>query len=123
MVKHLMKHLTMMSLGLLLAFGALATGSAHAACLIGSYPRVDNWGIPVCKSFDTGQNTTRQGSLSQCPGGSHPWVDERGSRICQFFNQEVHYYDTSKGCPQARIAGLMIGAIRPARPSERIVGW
>ena len=84
---------------LLSALGALATGSAHAACPIGPYPRVDNWGIPVCKSFDAGQNTIRQWSLSQCPAGSHPWVDERESRICQFFNQEVHYYDTSKGCP------------------------
>ena len=69
-MKHLMKRPTMMSLGLLLALGALATGGAHAACPIGSYPRVDNWGIPVCRSFDTGQNTTRQGSLSQCPAGS-----------------------------------------------------
>ena len=94
-----MKRLTMMSLGLLLALGALATGSAHAACPIGSFPRVDNWGTPVCKSFDGGQNTTRQGSLSQCPAGAHPWVDEGGSRICQFFNQDARYYDTSKGCP------------------------
>ena len=38
---------------LLLALGALATGSAHAAWPIGPYPRVDNWGIPVCKSFDS----------------------------------------------------------------------
>ena len=123
MVKHPMKRLTTMSLDLLLALWALATSSAHAACPIGSYPRVDNWGIPVCRSFDTGQNTTRQGSLSQCPAGSHPWVDERGSRICQFFNQEVHYYDTSNGCPTGTYSWVDDRAIRPARPSERIVGW
>lgn len=92
-----MKRLTMMSLGLLLSIGA--TGSAHAACPVGSYPWANNWGTPVCKSFDTGQNTTTQGSLSQCPAGSHPWVDEWGTSICQSFNQGSRYYDTSKGCP------------------------
>jgi hypothetical protein len=89
----------MMSLGCSWLSGLWPPAALTPRAPSGPYPRVDNWGIPVCKSFDAGQNTIRQWSLSQCPAGSHPWVDERESRICQFFNQEVHYYDTSKGCP------------------------
>src|SRR5713101_1788665 len=44
----------------------LPIGHARAECPIGSYPWVDNWGNRVCKSFDTGHNTTTEGSLSKC---------------------------------------------------------
>ena len=98
----------MMSLGLFLALGALATGSAHAACPIGSYPRVDNWGTPVCKSFDSGQNTTRQGSLSQCPAGSHPSVNEGEVGSATSSIRTPVTTTRRRAVPQARIAGLMI---------------
>jgi len=93
-----MRYLVAVMLGIALV-GTLVCSDARAACPIGSYPWVDNWGNRVCKSFSSGQNTTTQGSLSQCPAGSHPWVDEWGNRICQSFNEGTRYYDTSKGCP------------------------
>ncbi len=90
----------------LIAIGALVgifitlfVSNTHAACPIGSYPWVDNWGNRVCKSFDTGQNRTTEGSLSNCPIGTHPWVDSWGNRICQSFDGTQRYYDTSKSCP------------------------
>ena len=89
-----MERLTMLSLGLLLAIGALATGSAHAACPIGSYPWVDKWGSPTCTSFSTGQDETTQGSLDRCRAGSYPWIDRWATKICK-----SDYYDTSRGCP------------------------
>jgi hypothetical protein len=86
-----------------LTLGVIVVGpsarEANAACPIGSYPWVDNWGTQVCKSFSSGQNTVTQGSLSHCPAGSHPWVDEWGTSVCQSFNEGKRYYDTSKGCP------------------------
>jgi hypothetical protein len=95
-----MKRLTMMSLGLLLAIGALAIGSAYAACPIGSYPWMDKWGTPTCRSFSTGQDETTHGSLERCPAGSYPWTDPWGTKICKSFDEGgPSYYDTSKGCP------------------------
>jgi hypothetical protein len=31
--------------------GTLATGSAHAACPIGSYPWIDKWGTPIFRGW------------------------------------------------------------------------
>ncbi len=73
--------------------------TSEATCPVGSYPWVDNWGNRICKSFDTGQPQSTEGSLSRCPVGSHPWVDAWGNRVCQSFDQSQRYYDTSRGCP------------------------
>ncbi len=77
----------------------LLASESHALCPVGSYPWADKWGNRVCKSFNTRQNRTTEGSLSNCPIGSHPWVDSWGNKICQSFDGAQRYYDTSKGCP------------------------
>ena len=84
---------------LLSVLGALSPAPASAACPVGSYEWVDNWGNRICKRFDTGQPATVEGTLSQCPVGTHPWVDSWGNRVCQSFNDRQRYYDTSRGCP------------------------
>jgi hypothetical protein len=85
---------------LLITF-ALFVGSlnAQAACPTGSYPWMDNWGNQICKTFNTGETRSIQGSTSRCPAGSYPWVDNWGNQICQSFQDRQPYYDTSKGCP------------------------
>lgn len=80
-----------------LAFAAAF--AAIAACPVGSYPWIDQWGNQICKRFDSGQTTTIQGSTQNCPTGTHPWVDEWGNAICKSFQGNQQYYDTSKGCP------------------------
>jgi len=67
----------------------MCSGSAvHAACPIGSFPWMDSWGNPICKSFSTGATQTitpAPGSVGGCPVGSHPWVDAWGNPVCQSF--------------------------------------
>jgi hypothetical protein len=63
------------------------------------FPSLDNWGNQICKTLDTGQTTTIQGSVENCPIGTHPWVDAWGNKMCQSFNGGAQYYDTSGGCP------------------------
>jgi hypothetical protein len=65
------------------------------------FPSLDNWGNQICKTLDTGQTTTIQGSVENCPIGTHPWVDAWGNKMCQSFNGGAQYYDTSGGCPIA----------------------
>ena len=77
----------------------LSVPASDAACPVGSYPWVDNWGNHICKSFETGQPQSSEGSLVRCPVGSYPWVDQWGTKICQSFDNGQRYYDTSRGCP------------------------
>jgi len=76
-----------------------SVGAAEAACPIGSYEWVDNWGNQICKSFGSGQTTTIEGGLDNCPVGTFPWVDSWGNRTCKSFGSRNQYYDTSGGCP------------------------
>lgn len=86
---------------LLIAFFLFFLGAfnAQANCPVGSYPWVDNWGNAICKSFDTGQTKSIQGSTTNCPVGSYPWTDKWGNKICKAHNSNQQYYDTSKSCP------------------------
>ena len=79
-------------------FTAGAAVTAHA-CPIGSFPSVDNWGNQICKTLDTGQTTTIQGSVENYPIGTYPWVDTWGNKVCQVFTGGAQYHDTSSGCP------------------------
>lgn len=88
--------MSVLFIGSALLLGAF---NAEAACPTGSYALVDNWGNQICKTFDTGETRSIQGSTSRCPIGSHPWVDEWGNQICKAFQGGQQYYDTSKGCP------------------------
>jgi hypothetical protein len=73
--------------------------NSHAACPIGSYPWVDQWGNNICKRFDSGGTSTIEGSLDRCPTGSYPWTDSWGNRVCRSFGGGGDSYDTSRGCP------------------------
>jgi hypothetical protein len=72
---------------------------AEAACPIGSYPWVDQWGNNICKRFASGSTSTIEGTLERCPTGSYLWVDSWGNRICRSFGSGADSYDTSRGCP------------------------
>ena len=72
---------------------------ASAACPVGTFEWVDSWGNRICKSFDTGQTRSIQGSTENCPTGTYRWVDNWGNTICKSFEGNQQFYDTSKGCP------------------------
>ena len=86
-------------LSILLVVLAVGTEQTSAACPTGTYEWVDQWGNPICKSFDTGQTRSIQGTIKNCPTGTYQWVDEWGNQICKSFGGNQRYYDTSKGCP------------------------
>jgi len=87
---------TVALLGVLIVFPATPS---HAACPVGTYEWVDNWGNRICKSFGTGETRSIEGNLSRCPVGTYPWVDSWGNSVCQSFGGGQRFYDTSKGCP------------------------
>jgi hypothetical protein len=72
---------------------------ANAGCPVGSYEWVDNWGNKICKSFESGNTTTIEGSTSRCPTGTYQWLDNWGNIICKSYQGNQQYYDTSRGCP------------------------
>ena len=74
-------------------------GPALAGCPTGSYEWTDGWGNRICKSFDTGQTRTIEGSTKDCPTGTYQWVDSWGNPICKAFKGDAQYYDTSEKCP------------------------
>jgi hypothetical protein len=81
----------------------LIASGAEAACPIGSYPWLDEWGNNICKRFGSGSTSTIEGSLigvrlAAIPG-SYPWIDSWGNRVCRSFNSGSDSYDTSRGCP------------------------
>ena len=83
----------------ILLFLVAFAGTASAACPVGTYGWVDNWGNRICKSFDTSQTRTIQGSTKSCPTGTYRWTDEWDNTICKRFEGNQRFYDTSKGCP------------------------
>src|SRR5215475_1209328 len=86
-------------LACILAILLLMVAQTEAACPVGSYPWVDQWGTQICKRFDSGSTSTIEGTLDRCPVGSYPWVDSWGNRICRSFGGGGDAYDTSRGCP------------------------
>ena len=72
---------------------------ALAGCPTGTYEWVDDWGNRICKSFDTGDTRTIEGSTKNCPTGTYRWIDSWGNPICKAYQGDAQYYDTSKGCP------------------------
>ena len=77
----------------------LGASASEAACPVGSYPWVDNWGNQICKTYDAGETRSIEGSTTKCPIGSYPWIDEWGNKICKTYEGNQQYYDTSKSCP------------------------
>ena len=61
----------------------LHAGPALATCPTGSYEWVDSWGNRICKTFDTGETRTIDGSTKDCPTGTYRWMDPGGSPICK----------------------------------------
>ena len=77
----------------------LFSSGAEAACPIGSFPSVDNFGNQICKGFGSGDTRTLQGTTNQCPPGTHFDVDTYGNKVCKSFSNGQEFHDTSKGCP------------------------
>lgn len=78
--------------------------AAWAACPLGTFPSLDNFGNQICKRFDTGATDSVRVPAGQCPNGSHKAVDEYGNHICESYTGDrQRYYDTSKGCPNGFI--------------------
>lgn len=65
----------------LLALAVLVVGplarESHAACPIGSYPWVDNWGTSVCKSFGGGAEYGHAGKFERLPR----WLSSVGGQM------------------------------------------
>src|SRR5262245_15824849 len=86
--------------GVIVCITILLASGAEAACPMGSFPSVDQWGNSVCQRYNTGTPSTIEGSLERCPMGSYPSVDSWGNRVCRQPNSgSGGAYDTSRGCP------------------------
>ena len=108
-----------------LVTAAIVTGviflvsGAEAACPVGSYPWVDEWGNHICKRFGSGGTSTIEGSSGRCPTGSYPWRDSWGGIESVAVSTTATIATTRRGgAPQDSTRGLIRGGIAHARHSE-----
>ena len=82
-----------------ICFFLFSANLVYAGCPLGSYEWRDEWGNKICKSYETDETRSIEGSTQKCPLGTHLWVDEWGNKICKSYQNNNQYYDTSGGCP------------------------